>query len=179
MCCKKNRNLLRRLKNQISATKGAFLNKGLRNVFLLLREPLLNKGLRNYILLFCASALLLFCFSSCDKEEMLKSRWNLQTVKKNGSSYNDTTIFHLIPRYTYYSFYYENSLNIEAYGIGKPTESSNGYYKLEKKSKLYMRFSIQNQHNEFTAKIKKLTKKELHLEYSDKGNTYFLKLYTN
>jgi len=163
MCCKKNRNLLRRLKNQISATKGAFL----------------NKGLRNYILLFCASALLFFCFSSCDKEDMLRNRWNLQSVKINGSAYTDSTIYHLLPRYTNYVFSHEHSLNVEAFANGQFTDSSNGYYKLEKKSKLFMRFTIHDQSNSFTAKIKKLTKKELQLEYSANGNTYFLKLYTN
>jgi hypothetical protein len=59
------------------------------------------------------------------------------------------------------------------------TTSSDGFYKIEGSSKLEMRFTILNKRCNIIAKIKKLTKKELNLEYEDKGNTYFLKLPEN
>ena len=124
--------------------------------------------------------LLFFCLTSCDKEDKLMNRWNLQHVSVNGGALKDSSIYHLLPRYTDYVFFIENSLSVETYIPlnGQFTSSADGYYKL-KNSTLEMRFRILNQKTNITAKIKKLTKKELHLEYSDKGNTYLLKLYTN
>jgi len=150
----------------------------------LLRESFENKGLRFYFLKLCSSAFLLFCFSAfligCDKEEMLQNRWNLQQVSENGGALKDSTIYHLLPRKTYYTFFVAQSLTVQT--INPATniqiESADGYYKLSK-SKIEMRFRLLNQVTDINAKIKKLTKKELQLEYSDKGNTYLLKLYTN
>jgi len=128
---------------------------------------------------FLLFSLLLFSLSSCDKQEMLYNTWQLQSVKVNGQPYTDSVQYNLIPNYTYYYFFYENSLMVRTYAMGQITTSADGFYKLDSKSKLEMRFTILNKRYNINAKIKKLTKKELNLEYEDKGNTYFLKLYTN
>jgi len=147
----------------------------------LLRVFFKNKGLRYYLsvfLFFCFSVLLLFCFTSCDKDEMIMNRWNLQSVTMNGKPLLDSSRYHLLPRYTDYVFLVEHSLTVDTYIRGNPTSSADGYYKLSKNSTLEMRFRIYEQVNHINAKIKKMNKKELHLEYSDKGDTFFLKLYT-
>jgi len=174
MRSQKNRNILRRLIPHPTPHTP--------NPSPLLREPFRNKGSRYYILLllFCSSAFLLFCFSGCDKEEKIMNIWNLQSVTMNGKTLTDSSQYHLLPRYTYYSFYYENRMNVETYAKGQFTESADGYYKLSKKNTILdMKFTILNQRSNISAKVKKLTKKELQLEYKNNGNTYFLKLYSN
>ena len=168
MRCQKNRNLFRRLKTL------NILNT------LLLRGPLKNKGLRYYffvLLLFCSSAFLLFTFTGCDREELIINSWNLQTVLKNGEVFNDSTQLHLTLDYTYYYFFIMNSLDVRTFANGQYTASSNGFYEFVDRSTLRMRFTLLYQSYDITAKIKKLTQKELHLEYKDNGDVYFLKLY--
>ena len=128
---------------------------------------------------FLLFSFLLFSLTSCDPEETILGSWNLQAVSVNGETYTDSTQFHLLTRDTYYNFFYMNSLDVRTNANGQYTASSNGFYKLGKNSTLEMRFTILYQQNEFTAKIKKLTRKELNLEYEDNGDTYLLKLYTN
>ena len=152
----KNRNILRRLKNKKFAPS-------------CLRVFLLSA--------FCF--LLSACFVCCDKQEMLYNSWQLQSVKMNGKPYSDSLQYNLTPNYTYYTFFYDNALIVRTYAMQQITTSSDGFYKLESNSKLEMSFTILNKRYSINAKIKKLTKKELNLEYEDKGNTYFLKLYTN
>jgi hypothetical protein len=132
-----------------------------------------------YAFCFLLSAFCLFSLSSCDKEEMLYNTWNLQSVTKNGKPYTDSVEYNLLTTYTYYYFLYQNVLTVKTFAMDQITTSSDGFYELLSGSRLKMRFTILNKRYELTAKIKKLTKKELHLEYEDKGNTYFLKLYTN
>jgi len=128
---------------------------------------------------FLLFTLLLFTLSSCDKEEMLYNTWNLQSVTLNGQALNDSSQFNVIPKYTYYTFFYGNSLTVQTFAEGQITTSSDGFYKLSGNSTLEMSFTILYKKYIINAKIKKLTKKELNFEYEDKGNTYFLKLYTN
>jgi len=126
-------------------------------------------------------SVLLFCFllSACDKQERLYNRWNLQYVTMNGVEIKDTSQYNVIPYYTTYSFLYENRLNIYTYARGVFVETADGFYQRKKNSMLNMSFTIMNKKYDIKAKVKKLTKKEMHLEYTDKGNKYFLKLYTN
>jgi len=130
-----------------------------------------------YAFCFLLSAFCLFSLSSCDKEELLYNTWNLQSVTMNGQPFSDSLQYNLLPTYTYYSFFYQNSLTVRTYAMEQITTSSDGFYQLESGSKVEMRFTILNKRFNINAKIKKLTKKELNLEYEDKGNTYFLKLY--
>ena len=161
----KNRNILRRLIKR---------NFSLRPFALAPLRPFAP-----YAFCFLLSAFCIFSLSSCDKEEMLYSTWNLQSVTMNGQALNDSSQFNVIPKFTYYTFYYGNSLTVQAFAEGQITTSSDGYYKLVDNSKVEMKFTILYKRYNISAKIKKLTKKELNLEYEDKGNTYFLKLYTN
>jgi len=110
---------------------------------------------------------------------MIIGSWNLQAVLVNGEACTDSTQFHLQTKYTYYNFFYMNSLDVRTFANGQPTASSNGFYKFVNNSTLEMRFTLLYQQNEVKAKIKKLTRKELNLEYEDNGDTYLLKLYTN
>jgi hypothetical protein len=143
------------------------------------RDILLLKLLFDNKVLCVLSAFCILTLASCDKQEKLYNRWNLQSVLMNGQPINDTTQFNLRLYYTNYYFYYENSLNVSTYAKGSLTETADGFYQLEKKSMLFMRFTILYQSYKIRAKIKKLTKKEMHLEYTDNGNKYLMKLYTN
>ena len=96
----------------------------------------------------------------------------------NDEPYSDSTKFNLIPFYTYYTFFYANSLEVRTFVSGRTIESAGGVYLFEN-STIKMRFILEHQRYDIEAKIIKLTRKELNLEYEDKGNTYFLKLYTN
>jgi len=116
---------------------------------------------------------------SCDKQEMLYNSWNLQKVTMNGEPLNDSLQFNLIPYSTHYTFYYANSLTVRTFALGQITTSSNGYYQLGNNSTLDMHFTILNRTYDINAKIKKLTKRELNLEYEDNGDNYFLKLFAN
>jgi hypothetical protein len=116
----------------------------------------------------------------CDKEEIIKNRWNLQSVSMNGSPIDSSQMqYHLLPKYTDYVFFMENSLNVETYANGQFTASADGIYKFVNKSTLEMNFTILNKRSSITAKIKKLTKREMNLEYEESGNTYFLMLYAH
>jgi len=157
MCSKKNRNIIRRLKKTFTIP---------------------NRLLKMTIIVSC------FLFSSfclsCDKEEMLMNSWTLQSVKVNGNPIDSLQMkYHLLPKYTYYYFFLENSLNIETLVNGQYTASADGKYKFVNSSTLEMKFTLYDKKSEITSKIKKLTKRELNLEYEENGNKYFLKLYAN
>jgi len=108
---------------------------------------------------------------------MIINSWHLQTVLKNDEPYNDSLLFNLIPKYTYYSFYYANSLNVSTFVNGQYTSSATGFYQFTNNSTIKMTFTLLYQRYEITAKIKKLTRKELNLEYEEDGDIYFLKLF--
>jgi hypothetical protein len=110
---------------------------------------------------------------------MIIKRWNLQTILVNNEPINEPYPYHLIPNYSYYTFFYANSLDVNSYIDGRWEPSADGYYSFVNKSTVEMRFTIIDQRYNISAKIKKLTKRELHLEYENKGNTYYLKLYGN
>ncbi|MCL1851193.1 MAG: hypothetical protein FWF70_07335 [Bacteroidetes bacterium] len=128
--------------------------------------------------LFACSLVLLFIFARCNgKEEKIYGRWRLQTVFMNGDTLNDSLQFNVIPKITIYNFFLGNSLTIKTYIMGISTTSSDGYYSFKNNSTINMKYTILYQSFDITAKIKKLTQKELNLEYEDKGNKYFLILY--
>jgi len=168
----KNRYILRRLIHQINLSV---------NRILLLREPLENKGLRYFFLmLFCSSALLLFCFTSCDREEMIvNKRWHLNSTLMNGELYTDSTQFNIIPKYTYYFFSHGNALEIRTLVDNQQVVSPNGKYFFKNRSTLEMEFTLRYQKYKIdSVNIVKLTNKEMNLEYVYKGNTYFLKFFS-
>jgi hypothetical protein len=61
--------------------------------------------------------------------------------------------------------------------MGMSLTSPDGYYAYNKSS-INMRYSLYEKKYDISAKITKLTRKELNLEYKDRGNNYFLKLYS-
>ena len=108
------------------------------------------------------------------------NRWTLQSVTINSTPIDSTQIqYHLLTKYTDYVFFMENSLCIDTYVNGQFTSSADGAYKFVNKSTLEMKFTILNKRKEITAKIKKLTKREMNLQYEEGKDTYFLKLYAN
>jgi len=107
------------------------------------------------------------------------NRWNLQSVTVNGEPIDSLTMqYHLLPKYTDYVFFYEESLSVDTYANGQFTSSADGAYRFINKSTLEMKFTILNKKNDISAKIKKMTKREMNLQYEKDGNIYFLKLYT-
>ena len=157
---------MRRQKNWNILRKLEFKNLRFKNL----------KKLTNLLLLFPFS-FLLFTLTSCDRQERIINSWHLQTVLKNNELYNDSSQFNLIPKYTYYDFYYANTLTVRTFVNGQFTSSYNGLYKFTSNSTIEMTFTIFYQRYEITAKIKKLTRNELNIEYEEDGNTYFLKLF--
>jgi hypothetical protein len=131
------------------------------------------------LLLPITCLLVLVTLTSCDKQEMIIKSWNLQSVLMNGEPLDDSLQFNVIPKYTYYSFSYANSLYVSTIAHNKRIESSDGFYKFASKSTIDMRFTLLYNRYDITANIKKLTRRELHLEYEDRGNNYYLKLYSN
>jgi hypothetical protein len=134
-------------------------------------------------LLACLFAGLLFLaniFSGCgDKEERLYGRWRLQTTFMNGDTLKDSLQYNIIPERTVYDFFYENILTVSTFINGVPISSADGFYTFKDNSTINMRYTIRYQLYDITAKIKKLTRRELNLEYTDKGNKYLLIFYTN
>jgi hypothetical protein len=105
--------------------------------------------------------------------------WRLQTVLMNDEPLNDSLQFNVIPKYTYYQFFVENTLSVITYAQEEHIASSSGFYRFENRSTLEMRFSLLYKRYHMKATIKKLTSRELNLEYEDNGNTYFLILFSN
>jgi hypothetical protein len=95
----------------------------------------------------------------------------------NGDTLNDTSQFNVIPQYTFYTFFYQNTFSVRTYLFGQTATSSDGYYFLRNNSTIEMKYTILYQRYEIEANIKKLNRRELFLEYEDNGNTYFLKFY--
>jgi len=159
---KKNWNIFRRLK------------KGDKTSSLITRSSFLLSAF-----CFLLSAFSLLALTSCDKEERLIGSWRLQTVLMNNEPLNDSLQENVIPKLTQYHFFYSNSLSISTYDftLDKPISSPEGFYYFINRSQLRMEYTLLFRHYVITADIKKLTNKELHLEYEDKGNRYFLELY--
>jgi len=167
----KNRNILRRLTHQIFQMV---------NRIPLLRVPLKNKGLRYKVfLLLSPFSFLLFCFSSCDPEEMIVNKtWHLDSTLVNGELYTDSTQFNIIPKYTYYFFGHGNVLEIKTIVDEQQVTSPNGKYFFKDRSTLKLEFTLKYQKYKIdSVNIVKLTNKEMNLEYNYKGNTYFLKFF--
>jgi hypothetical protein len=117
---------------------------------------------------------------SCDKQEMIMNRWTLESVKINEKPIDSLQMkYHLLPKYTDYVFFMENSLSVYTIINGQSTSSADGFYKFIDKSNIEMNFTLLNKKSIIKAKIKKLTKRELNLEYEADGDTYFLKLFGN
>jgi len=68
-------------------------------------------------------------------------------------------------------------MTVSTYVLGLDISSPDGYYRFLNKSEIEMKFTLLYKRYEINASIKKLTKRELNLEYEDKGNTYFLQLF--
>jgi hypothetical protein len=116
--------------------------------------------------------------TSCDKENMLYGTWRLQAVLMNGDTLNDTLQFNVIPKYTIYEFFYEHTFTVKTYISGQSVTSPEGFYNITNNS-LHMRYTLLYRRYDIPAKIKKLTRRELNLEYEYEGNSYFLKFYRN
>lgn len=121
---------------------------------------------------------LIITSSSCGKEERLYGIWRLQTAYMNGDTINDSLQFNVIPKYTRYTFSVANTLVVETSIMGKSVTSPDGFYAFKKKSAINMRFTLLYKHYNIDATIKKLTSKELLLEYEDDGNEYLLEFYS-
>jgi len=173
MCSKKNWNILRRLTKHIILIPHHFISRRL--------KPATNIIISSSHHLIISSAfyfLLLFTFTSCDKSEILRGNWNLQSVFINDKEVTDSDEYHLILYYTYYYFFIQNSFNIKTVIDGQQWEAPNGFYIYNYRNKtIQMKFTLMDQRSEINAKIKKLTKNEMQLEYEKDGNIYLLTLF--
>jgi len=116
---------------------------------------------------------------SCDKSDILLGVWNLQGVSINDKEVIDSDEYHLKLFVTNYYIYYYNSLNIRTVVDGQTWETPNGFYNYNHINKtLQMKFTLMDQRSEINAKIKKLSKNEMRLEYEKDGNIYLLKLFS-
>jgi hypothetical protein len=134
--------------------------------------------------------------TGCDKEDLILGSWNLQHVFINGEEIkepeepeeseepeksNKPEEFNLILNKTYYHFHVGNSLNVTTItNNGEPLSSLDGYYIFTNKvkSKIEMKFALKYKRYHIFAIIKKLTRKEMHMEYEQNGDHYLLKFYT-
>jgi hypothetical protein len=131
-----------------------------------------------YIILLISCFSGLFISGSCDKEELLYGRWYLQSSLVNGEPLTDSTQYNILPKYTYYTFFYEQTLTITTYALRIVQNSTEGFYSI-KNSTLTMKYTLPPKRYEITAKIKMLTKRELKIEYDYNGNTYLLDFFSN
>ena len=124
--------------------------------------------------------LLVFVFFGCgDNEEKLYGSWRLQSVKMNGEALDDTLQYNVIPKYTFYTFFYANALIVQTYAMEQDIITSDGSYAFKNNSTIYMRFTLFDKLYDISdAKIKKLTRRELNLEYTYRDNDYFLIFYS-
>ena len=128
--------------------------------------------------LFVLLPFFLFTFSSCDKEERLYGRWRLQEAYMNGDTLNDSTQYNVISKKTTYTFFYYNILTVSTDALETSISSTDGHYSFINKSTINLRYSIMYNVYNIDAKINKLSRNELNLEYDDKGNHYLLIFYT-
>jgi len=96
----------------------------------------------------------------------------------NGEPLNDTSQYNVIPKYTTYTFFLQHSFAIRTYALGQTLTSTEGSYRLKGKN-INIKYTILYKRYNIEATITKLSRRELNLEYVDKENTYFLKLYTS
>ena len=117
---------------------------------------------------------------SCDKSEVLRGTWNLQSVFINDKEVTDSDEYHLILYYTYYIYFYdEKTLDIKTVVDGQQWGAPNGFYSYNYRNKtLQMNFTLMDQRSEINAKIKKLSRNEMRLEYEKDGNIYLLTLFS-
>jgi hypothetical protein len=126
------------------------------------------------VFFFLVSAYLM----SCDREETIVNTWQLSSVLMNGEPLNDSLQFNVIPRYTYYIFSYANILEVRTIVSSQVAISLDGYYSFADYSTLNMEFTLLYKKYSIKAKITKLTRRELNLEYEYNGNVYFLTLFS-
>ena len=182
MCSKKNWNILRRLKKLTPHT--SHLTPRTSHLVphtshLTPHTSYLTPHTSHLTPLFAFCFLLLSTFLSCDKTEIVRSVWNLQGVSINDKEVTDSDEYHLKLFVTNYYIHYANSLDVRTVVDGQQWGTPNGFYIYNYKNKtLQMRFTLVDQHSEIMAKIKKLTRNEMRLEYEKDGNIYLLKLFS-
>lgn len=133
---------------------------------------------RNIIILL----LLTFAFCGCRYEEgvlnfqspenrLVAELWQLQKIRKNGEEITEAPN-DALKLYNYYTFFYGGDMTVVTYtNTGLSLESTHGEWSFEDKNKkLYVSFTLRNRNYTYTARIVKLSAKELKYRYTDLNN---------
>lgn len=129
------------------------------------------------ISLFCTS-----CYDESAKinpEYRIIGAWHLSHTYLNGES-TDTASYLAFRPGTYFDIYADHILNVMVYHNGQIRESTFSTWQLlNNNDNLALDFSVLGRHYQFTATIKKLTRKELIFEYDDaEQNHWRLEFYS-
>jgi hypothetical protein len=149
----------------------------------------LNK-MKKILFYFCALMLFTTLFTSCRYEEgpyisflspetRLVGYWEVGKVLRNGEEYTETSdLAH--QKGSYYSFYIERMLEVEAIKDNYLQKSVTGAWDFQNHEKeIYMMFTIQNKKYSYTARIKRLTKYDLEYEYTDENGDVWRMIMNN
>lgn len=147
-----------------------------------------NFHLKNLLLLL----LLPFLLGGCRYEEpvlnlqsaenrLIAELWRVHTVLKNGT---ETTEYphDAFKKNNYYTFFYGGPMSVSTFmETGTMIESTRGEWEFQDNNKkLYMFFTLRNRDYNFTARIVKLSGKELKFRYTDDdGVEWTLEFYKN
>ena len=135
--------------------------------------------IRRFFLAFAimASALL---FTSCydegskiNPEERIVGVWELSHTYLNGEEIDSTTYYANKPG-TYYYIYADHIMTVMALYNGQIRESSfSTYYFSNKYQNITVDFSLLGRRYQYTAAIKKLSRKQFFIEYDDANENHW------
>ncbi|MCR4737970.1 MAG: hypothetical protein K5846_07385 [Bacteroidales bacterium] len=127
--------------------------------------------LLGFVALFCTS-----CYPESTKinpEYRIVNAWKVVHVYLNGETIEDADLQANRPG-VYYNMYADHILTVMLYYNGQVRESTFSTWVLQdKNTQLALDFTILGHHYEYVAKVMKLTKKELILEYDDENHNHW------
>ena len=120
------------------------------------------------------------CFTSCypegtkiSPEYRIINAWRVSNVYLNGESVENADLQANRPG-VYYNMYADHILTVMLYYNGQVRESTFSLWRLQdNNTQLALDFTILGHHYQYTAKVMKLTKKELIVEYDDEDHNHW------
>ena len=127
--------------------------------------------LLGFVALCCTS-----CYPESTKispEYRIINAWKVVHVYLNGETVEEADLHANRPG-VYYYIYADHILTVMLYYNGQVRESTFSMWRLQdKNTRLSLDFTILGHHYQYTAKVMKLTKKELIFEYDDEENNHW------
>ena len=131
-------------------------------------------------LLFILLGFVAVCCTSCypestkiSPEYRIINAWKVVHVYRNDDTIEDADLHANRPG-VYYNMYADHILTVMLYYNGQVRESTFSTWQLtDKNTLLNLDFIILGHHYQYTAKVMKLTKKELIFEYDDEENNHW------